>query len=322
MALPGRSFGLARTTSPAINWSGVRVSKDGFDQQAPLPAAFSQADRRLQTLAKNGVIQSPEQPGLLHRGGEGVKVRRLQRQLRQEGFKIRRDGLFGPQTERAVRRFQKRNHLEVDGIVGPETRRALREAAHKANQALPAAKPSLAKPEPTPSQPVAAQKPAPANPKPSTPPPQRALAKPEPHLPKPAVSKPEPAPTPPANHLGLKPTTLQRLQNQGLLKTLQSIPPDLAGRYGELSPKLKKALYEQLSGSTWGVSHKDAFVRGSAMGQDTFQMMGDKLKDAANEGSLKASEVRKILTDLPRLRQLSSQQRQAMVEAILLQRGS
>ena len=35
------------------------------------------------------------------------------------------DGLRGPKTKRAVRRFQRRKRLAVDGIAGPQTRRAL-----------------------------------------------------------------------------------------------------------------------------------------------------------------------------------------------------
>jgi peptidoglycan hydrolase-like protein with peptidoglycan-binding domain len=35
------------------------------------------------------------------------------------------DGIMGPQTRRAVRRFQRTHHLQVDGVPGPRTRRAL-----------------------------------------------------------------------------------------------------------------------------------------------------------------------------------------------------
>jgi murein DD-endopeptidase MepM/ murein hydrolase activator NlpD len=35
------------------------------------------------------------------------------------------DGLVGPGTKAAIRRFQRRHHLVVDGVAGPQTRRAL-----------------------------------------------------------------------------------------------------------------------------------------------------------------------------------------------------
>lgn len=45
----------------------------------------------------------------------------------QEGLGINADGIFGPMTDRALRRFQSENGLVVDGIAGPRTFRALLE---------------------------------------------------------------------------------------------------------------------------------------------------------------------------------------------------
>jgi Transglycosylase-like domain/Putative peptidoglycan binding domain len=54
------------------------------------------------------------------RGYRGPGVRLIQRRLG-----LTADGVFGPLTERAVKRFQRRHGLVSDGVVGPITRRAL-----------------------------------------------------------------------------------------------------------------------------------------------------------------------------------------------------
>jgi peptidoglycan hydrolase-like protein with peptidoglycan-binding domain len=65
-------------------------------------------------------------------GGEGRHVRLLQQAL--GGIKV--DGIFGPETEGAVRAFQASRGLQDDGIVGPITSAALR--GQSAPQALAA----------------------------------------------------------------------------------------------------------------------------------------------------------------------------------------
>ena len=57
---------------------------------------------------------------VVKRGDRGDAVRQIQGALG-----IAADGVFGPQTERAVKRFQRRQGLVVDGVVGPMTRGAL-----------------------------------------------------------------------------------------------------------------------------------------------------------------------------------------------------
>ncbi len=57
---------------------------------------------------------------VVKRGDRGSAVRSIQQELG-----VAADGVFGAQTERAVKRFQSRHNLVPDGIVGPLTRGAL-----------------------------------------------------------------------------------------------------------------------------------------------------------------------------------------------------
>lgn len=62
----------------------------------------------------------------MKKGSTGADVQAIQSRLKELGFLTgSADGIFGSNTEKAVKCFQKSAGLEVDGIVGPATRAAL-----------------------------------------------------------------------------------------------------------------------------------------------------------------------------------------------------
>ena len=65
----------------------------------------------------------------LKRGMKGAGVRHMQRMLVALGYDVLADGDFGPETEAAVRRFQRSRMLDDDGIVGTSTWERLEIAA-------------------------------------------------------------------------------------------------------------------------------------------------------------------------------------------------
>lgn len=62
---------------------------------------------------------------LLRKGDKGDDVKLLQHRLNLLGWQLTEDGIWGVQTDSAVRGYQYRAGLTVDGIVGAKTRAAL-----------------------------------------------------------------------------------------------------------------------------------------------------------------------------------------------------
>jgi zinc D-Ala-D-Ala carboxypeptidase len=58
---------------------------------------------------------------LLKAGNQGAPVKALQRLLVHGGADLRVDGIFGPETEGAVKSLQTAKGLASDGMVGEET---------------------------------------------------------------------------------------------------------------------------------------------------------------------------------------------------------
>jgi hypothetical protein len=93
-----------------IHISAVSSPQSRWDSTAPWP----------------GLPTTPSR-NWLQEGDRGESVRTLQAQLRTAGFDPGPvDGIFGPQTTIAVRRFQAAAGITVDGLAGPQTQVALK----------------------------------------------------------------------------------------------------------------------------------------------------------------------------------------------------
>ncbi|HEY9621095.1 MAG TPA: peptidoglycan-binding protein [Crinalium sp.] len=120
------------TTSPAGARPTPSVSPPASPAPSPSPVATSPTPAQQATPSPHATPGPPlEQPALidfpiLRLGVRGPAVSRLQQRLRAAGFFSGSvDGVFGPETQTAVKAAQRHYGLNPDGIVGPATWTAL-----------------------------------------------------------------------------------------------------------------------------------------------------------------------------------------------------
>jgi hypothetical protein len=73
------------------------------------------------TIAAGGAAAHERSGGSSPSGAKAIRVAGSTVAELQAALGIAADGVYGPQTRRAVRRFQRANGLTVDGIAGPQT---------------------------------------------------------------------------------------------------------------------------------------------------------------------------------------------------------
>lgn len=126
-----RSAGYFKRSSTGIYKSITESAVRGFqaDRGLRVDGIAGPATQRALSGQSYPVSGSNYQPisygGGLRLGSTGAEVSALQQQLKNLGYDVNVDGIFGPATDQAIRRFQASNRLLADGIVGSATRNAL-----------------------------------------------------------------------------------------------------------------------------------------------------------------------------------------------------
>jgi peptidoglycan hydrolase-like protein with peptidoglycan-binding domain/FtsZ-binding cell division protein ZapB len=100
-------------TAAAVRWY---QRKHGLSADGVVGPATYLSLRRAEPMPKLVRQLLVQRPPLKGRDVTGV-----QRALRRAGYRIPIDGRFGPATETALMRFQRKHGLRPDGVVGPQT---------------------------------------------------------------------------------------------------------------------------------------------------------------------------------------------------------
>jgi peptidoglycan hydrolase-like protein with peptidoglycan-binding domain len=128
-----RAAGFFNQEATGFFGSITEESVKDFQRSKGLSADGIAGSETLQALrdCANGASIQPVSfsNGGLRLGSRGAEVSEIQRLLNANDYTVSVDGVFGSETDRAVRRFQTANSLLDDGIVGSATRDALESGA-------------------------------------------------------------------------------------------------------------------------------------------------------------------------------------------------
>jgi hypothetical protein len=112
-----------RIVTVALSLIALLIAGSPAAISTPSQTATGQTTTARTTTAKQPV---PAPSTTLTPGDKGTQVAVLQRALARLGFSSgKADGVYGPATTSALKRFQQSVGLKADGILGPVTLRAL-----------------------------------------------------------------------------------------------------------------------------------------------------------------------------------------------------
>jgi Putative peptidoglycan binding domain len=100
----------------------VSIRAVSRDDLSPWPWSASAANRSFTSKQPILAGRAPSYPGTpLRQGSQGTHVRTIQQRLKDLGYAITIDGIFGPGTREVIFAFQRKRNLLADSMVGPKT---------------------------------------------------------------------------------------------------------------------------------------------------------------------------------------------------------
>lgn len=112
----GKAYGVNRFPANNRGWTNGGIVP-GLTYAAPVPAPIPGGQPSNTPPWPGRYITQP--PAM-----KGNDVRQWQAQMRNRGWNIATDGVYGPKSEEVCRQFQKQKNIQVDGVVGPTTWKA------------------------------------------------------------------------------------------------------------------------------------------------------------------------------------------------------
>lgn len=130
-AAPLRDWPVSARGDHEVNVTAIQYLLRAHGYSLPVDSVFGRTTekvlrqfQRTQHLVADGQTNNPTWESLLvplRQGSHGPAVKAAQVELRNEGYGVAVDGVFGPQMKDAVRKLQSRTGHTADGIIGRNT---------------------------------------------------------------------------------------------------------------------------------------------------------------------------------------------------------
>ncbi len=124
-------FGIETETAVKLFQKNSKIKSDGIVNQSTWEKLIQAKEAKSSSALEDRMylLEKPlnklEATTIIQKKHTGLLVEKLQIEMLKQGYLLGIDGIFGIETEKAVKDFQQKNKLQIDGVVGERTWKAL-----------------------------------------------------------------------------------------------------------------------------------------------------------------------------------------------------